>query len=83
MSSPRVSPADAKARAEARFAKAEARDKQAEDRIREQARAAASLTAKTERLRALRLARDAEVALAQAALPPVVKTTRKKKVAAA
>lgn len=82
MSSPRVSPADAKARAEARFAKAEARDKQAEDRVREQARAAASLTAKTERLRALRLARDAEVALAQAALP-AVKPTRKKKTAAA
>ncbi|MCZ8099375.1 MAG: hypothetical protein O9972_15840 [Burkholderiales bacterium] len=82
MSSSRLSPADAKARADARFAKSEARDKQTEDRIREQAKAAASLSAKTERLRALRLARDAEVALALAAEPPA-KPTRKKKVAVA
>jgi len=82
MSSSRVSSADAKARAEARFAKAEARDKQAEDRVREQTRAAAALTAKTERLRALRLARDAEVALAQAAEPATKPVRRKKSTAA-
>lgn len=69
---------DAKARADARFAKAEARDRQVEERVREQAKAAASLAAKTERLRALRLARDAEAALAPPP-PQTAKPARKKK----
>lgn len=66
MSSSRNDP-QARARAEAAFAKQQVRDTQAPEREREEATRVAALDEKTARLRALRLARDAEEADARKA----------------
>lgn len=59
-----------RARAEKAFAKQHARDEQAVQRVTEEVARVAALDAKTARLKALRLARDAEAADAEPAARP-------------
>ena len=68
----------ARSRADIQFA-SHARDEMVKDEL---AKERARTEAKTIKLKALRLARDAELAAAEALLPKPVKKTRKPKVAA-
>ena len=65
-----------RARAEAKFEKGQAREAMAVQRVREETERVAALDAKTARLRALRLAREAEAEVAAAAAVPKKKPAR-------
>jgi hypothetical protein len=74
-----MSETEAKQRANRRFDVAERRSREEATRIAEQKKAEVSDAAKIQRLRALRLARDAALAEEAAAAPPPVPKTRVRK----
>ncbi|PZU94146.1 MAG: hypothetical protein DI527_04410 [Chelatococcus sp.] len=80
MSSRHMKLDEIKARAEASFEKSEQRKREAMQAWKAQEDEGQQVRLKTERLRALRLARDAEEAQAKAAAPVAIKPAAKKTV---
>ncbi len=75
-------PADARAKAESKFHLAERRKTEADQAVTEARAAKNAESQKTARLKALRLAKEAEDRAAAAAAPPPVKAAPKRKVRA-